>query len=88
MFHGSPSLIRLCVHCRRSLVWWLGLGFFSAVLALLYLNGSKSLAALPDKINATYDFVIGKRVYVISKRVHWNSREICFIFECHSDRLN
>ncbi|XP_078340284.1 L-sorbose 1-dehydrogenase-like [Crassostrea virginica] len=42
----------------RSLVWWLGLGFFSAVLALLYLNGSKSLAALPDKINATYDFVI------------------------------
>ena len=65
MFRGSPSLIRLCVHCRRSLVWWLGLGFFSAVLALLYLNGSKSLAALPDKINATYDFVIGKRV-------HWN----------------
>ena len=64
MFHGSPSLIRLCVNCRRSLVWWLGLGFFSAVLALLYLNGSKSLAALPDKINATYDFVIGKRVRV------------------------
>lgn len=42
----------------RSLVWWLGLGLFSALLTFLYINGSKSLAALPDKINTTYDFVI------------------------------
>ncbi|XP_061177510.1 L-sorbose 1-dehydrogenase-like [Saccostrea echinata] len=42
----------------RSLAWWLGLGLLSATLAFLYFNGSKSRSALPDKINATYDFVI------------------------------
>ncbi|XP_056015394.1 L-sorbose 1-dehydrogenase-like isoform X2 [Ostrea edulis] len=42
----------------RSLIWWLGLGLMSAVLAFLYFNGSKSKAALTDRVNATYDFVI------------------------------
>lgn len=56
----------LYVYFRKTLGWWLVLSIFAAGVGLTYMRtlDSSPFGYITAKTNATYDYVIGKYVYI------------------------